>query len=169
MRLVNIFEIYKTPLAHYQKSYDRASRFIKRELIPRVVEVHDGHLKYKLFELISSKGSALFKNVANMLDSAFGRVEVEEPVRIETEKVRTKKRRELDLQIRAFKEFIDLEENQRASTAKQQQTAHQSFRMLRELAALMVLTRIFYVKLEQEENQFSMHTQQKPVMTTPAL
>ena len=97
MRLVNIFEIYKTPLAHYQKSFDRASRFIKRELIPRVVEVHDDHLKYKLFELISSKGSALFKNVANMLDSAFGRVEVDEAVRIETEKVRTKKRRELDL------------------------------------------------------------------------
>ena len=71
-----------------------------------------------MFELISSKGSALFKNVSNMLDQAFGRIDVDEPIRIETEKVRTKKRRELDLQIRAFKEFVDLEENQRASTAK---------------------------------------------------
>jgi hypothetical protein len=46
-----------------------------------------------------------------MLDQAFGRIDVDEPIRIETEKVRTKKRRELDLQIRAFKEFVDLEEN----------------------------------------------------------
>ena len=123
-RLVNIFEIYKTPLSHYQKSYERACRFVKRELVPRVVEAQDGHLKYMLFDLISSKGSALFKNIVNKLDYSFGRLDLDEPIRVETDKVKTKLRRELDLQVRAFKEFIDLEENQRASAAKQQQIAH---------------------------------------------
>ena len=88
------------------------------------MEAQDGHLKYMLFDLISSKGSALFKNIVNRLDYSFGRLDLDEPIRVETDKVKTKLRRELDLQVRAFKEFIDLEENQRASAAKQQQIAH---------------------------------------------
>lgn len=105
-------------------------------------------MKFLLFDLISGKGSAAFKNIVNRLDQAFGKLDLDEPIRLETEKVKGKLRRELDLQVRAFKEFIDLEENQKASCAKTQQIEHQSYRLMQELAALMLLIRIFYVKLE---------------------
>jgi hypothetical protein len=70
---------------------------VRRELVPRVIEADEGYLRYWLFDLISSKGSALFKNVVNKLDSAFGRLDLDEPIRLETEKVRGKMRREIDL------------------------------------------------------------------------
>ncbi len=66
--LVNIFEVYKTPIVHYQKSYDRVCKFIRKELLQRIIEADEGHLKYLFFEMISKKGSALFKNTSNKVD-----------------------------------------------------------------------------------------------------
>jgi hypothetical protein len=45
-------------------------------------------------------------------------------------------------------------DNQRAAAAKSQQIQHQGYRLAQELAAMMILVRIFYVKMEQEENAF---------------
>lgn len=65
--------------------------------MPRVLEADENFLRYTLFDYLSSKGSALFKNIVNRLDQAFGKLDLEEPIRIETEKVKGKLRRELDL------------------------------------------------------------------------
>ena len=89
---MNIFEVYKTPIVHYQRSYDRVCRFIKKELTARVIESDESHLKYAIFDNISAKGSALFKNVHSKLDQAFGRLDLEESMRNETEKIRGKLR-----------------------------------------------------------------------------
>ena len=35
--LVNVFEVYKTPISHYQRSYERVCRFVQRELVHKVV------------------------------------------------------------------------------------------------------------------------------------
>ena len=109
--LVNIFEVYKTPIIHYQRSYHRVCRFIKKELTTRIIESDESHLKYTIFDNISAKGSALFKNVHSKLDHAFGKLDLEENMRNETEKIRGKLRTQMDLQMHAFKEFIDIEDN----------------------------------------------------------
>ena len=152
--LVNIFEVYKTPIVHYQRSYDRVCQFIKKELTNRIIDADESHLKYALFDLISIKGSALFKNVHSKLDQAFGKLDLDENLRNETEKIRGKLRTQMDLQMHAFKEFVDIEDNQRAWKAKETQIAHHRHRLAQESAALMILIRIFYCKLEQEENAF---------------
>lgn len=95
--LLNIFEIYKTPIMHYQRSYDRVCRFVRKELAARIVEADEDYMKYMLFDMISSKGSAMFKNIINLLDQSFGRLDLDEPIRVESEKVKGNMRRELDL------------------------------------------------------------------------
>ncbi len=65
------------------------------------------------------------------------------------------------MQMRIFKEFIDMEDNERAAEAKEQEINHQKFRLSQELAAMMVLTRVFYIKLEQEENALNVTLAQK--------
>ena len=57
-------------------------------------------------------------------------------------------RRELDMQIRIFKELIDKEDNKNEADSKKMQKNNQSYRFKQELAAMMLLIRIFYVKLE---------------------
>jgi hypothetical protein len=58
------------------------------------------------------------------------------------------------LQMHAFKELVDIEDNQRAWRAKETQMVHQRHRLSQESAALMILISKFYCKLEQEENSF---------------
>ena len=57
-------------------------------------------------------------------------------------------RRELDMQIRIFKELIDKEDNKNEADSKKMQKNNQSYRFKQELAAMMLLIRILYVKLE---------------------
>ena len=150
--MVNIFEVYKTPITHYQKSYDRVCKFIRKELLQRIIEADEGHLKYLFFEMISKKGSALFKNTSNKVDLAFGKLEVTDALRLDVEKIKISAKKELDLQLRVFKEFVDLEDNNKLAHVRIQQKEHQSFRLMQELAALLLLVRVFNIKLEQEEN-----------------
>lgn len=164
---MNIFEVYKTPILHYQRSYERVCRFIKKELVERIAEADEDHFKFTMFNFISLKGTTLFKNFINRLDNAFGRLDLQEGLRLETERDKILLRRDLEQQVRSFKEFIDLDDNQRAESAKQQQIQHQEFRLMQELAALMLLIRIFYVKLEQEESVFPLNIQSFKNITSP--
>jgi hypothetical protein len=95
--LVNIFEIYRTPILHYQRSYERACKFIKNEILNRILEADESKTKYQIFNLISEKGSALFMNLSSKLDLAFGKLDLDETLRLETEKMKAVFRRELDL------------------------------------------------------------------------
>lgn len=117
--MVNIFEVYKTPILHYQRSYERVCRFIKKELVERIAEADEDHFKFTMFNLISLKGTTLFKNFVNRLDNAFGRLDLEEGIRLQTEREKMILRRDLEQQVRSFKEFIALDDNQRAGSAKQ--------------------------------------------------
>ncbi|MFN9982624.1 MAG: hypothetical protein ACK53Y_22035, partial [bacterium] len=68
-------------------------------------------------------------NVHSKLDQAFGKFDLDENLRNETEKIRGKLRTQMDLQMHAFKEFIDIEDNQRAWKAKITQMTHQRHRL----------------------------------------
>ena len=66
--------------------------FIKKELTNRIIDADESHLKYALFDHISIKGSALFKNVHSKLDQAFGKLDLDENLRNETKyKIRAKR------------------------------------------------------------------------------
>eukprot|EP00347_Sterkiella_histriomuscorum_P011761 403371198 len=168
--LINVFEIYKTPITHYQKSYERVCRYIQKELQQKIVSdggsqtsgssagnTSQGNgsqqmLLFQFFEQISKKGSGLFQEIQNKLDVAFGKLEYEDSLRLDAEKIKSQAKRDLDTQTRIFKEFIDLEENNKVAFVKHQQIEHQNFRLAQEMAALQLLIRIFYIKLQQEEN-----------------
>jgi hypothetical protein len=69
---------------------------------------------------LSKKGSALFKNELYKLDNAFDKVDFEPAIRMDIERVKIKLKREMDEKLKAFKEFIDLEESKKVSQNKQQ-------------------------------------------------
>lgn len=115
-----MYEVYKTPIEHYVKNFERACKFIKKELINKIVEQEEGHLKFQIFDIISKKGGALFKHTLNKLQSTFAKLEAEEQTRVDIDKVKTKLKRELDNKLRIFKEFIDMEENKKVFQIKQQ-------------------------------------------------
>ena len=48
------------------------------------------------FEMISKKGSALFKNTLNKLEQAFNKLEIDESIRLYVEKTKIKLKRELE-------------------------------------------------------------------------
>ena len=115
-----MFEVCKTPITHYQKSYERVCRYISKELVGRIIDADEGYLKFLIFEMISKKGSAVFKNVQNKLDIAFGKIEIDETIRLDVDKLKHLAKRDLDQQCRIFKEFIDLEENNKVAFVRQQ-------------------------------------------------
>jgi hypothetical protein len=73
--LLNVFEIYKTPLSHYQNSFEKVCKYIKKELVNRIIETDEDHLKFMIFDSISKKGSVLFKNTVSKLENQFEIIE----------------------------------------------------------------------------------------------
>lgn len=67
-KLINIYEIYKTPLEHYQRNFERVCRYTKREIITKIIDTDESNLKYQFFDIISKKGIALFRYTLNKVD-----------------------------------------------------------------------------------------------------
>jgi len=63
------------------------------------------------FQMLSRKGSAVFKEVANRLDTAYNKLSINESLRLDLENYKLLSKKDFDSQARIFKEFIDLEEN----------------------------------------------------------
>ena len=60
------------------------------------MEADEGYLKFIFFDLISKKGSALFKNTVNKLEQSFNKLEIDEAIRLDVEKSKIRLRRELE-------------------------------------------------------------------------
>ena len=56
---------------------------------------------------------------------AFGELDLDDSLRQDTEKMKAVLRRELDMQLRAFKQFVNMPDNEGAAKEKEQQTSHQ--------------------------------------------
>ena len=55
-------------------------------------------------------------------------------------------KREVDQNLRAFKEFIDLEENRKGANNQQKKISHQDMRLMQEIASLMMLIKTYHLK-----------------------
>lgn len=63
-------------------------RFIQRELVNRIIDNDEGYLQFMFFEQISKKGSGVFKAMQNKLDVAFAKLEFEDSLRLDVEKLK---------------------------------------------------------------------------------
>ncbi len=109
--LINIYEVNKTPITHYQKSYERVCKYINREIVSHILKNEDNNLKFEFFSVLNKKGSSVFKEVQNKLETAFNRLTIDDSLRLDLEKYKLQSKKDFEFQARIFKEFIDLEEN----------------------------------------------------------
>mmetsp|Transcript_32582 Transcript_32582/g.31815 ORF Transcript_32582/g.31815 Transcript_32582/m.31815 type:complete len:134 (+) Transcript_32582:1255-1656(+) len=104
-----------------------------------------------MYDALSKRGMALFKNQVNKLDQAFEKVSFEPNVRLQIDRHKSNVKREIHEKLMVFKEFVDLEESRRAVLNSNHQKDHVNVRLMQELASLLLIIRIFYMKQEQIE------------------
>lgn len=66
--LVNVFEVHSSPLELYLRNYEKVCRYIEKTLVQTIVSTDESHLKFFFFDIMSQKGSALFKKSMNKYD-----------------------------------------------------------------------------------------------------
>jgi N-acyl-D-aspartate/D-glutamate deacylase len=79
---------------------------------------------------MSKKGSALVKQAINKVDAYFGLAVISDADRLEYSNAQYKLKRELDQNLRTFKEFIDLEENKKVAENHASLIKHQELRLV---------------------------------------
>lgn len=144
--LVNLFEVQKTPVEFYLTKYERVCKFVQRDLVNQIQRADESHLKFCFFDIMSKKGSALVKQAINKVDGYFGLAVISESERLEYSNAHYKLKRELDQNLRTFKEFMDLEENKKVAESHQSLLKHQQLRLTQEIASLLLLVRVYYIK-----------------------
>ena len=145
-RLLNVFEVQNTPLERYLINFERISKFIQQELVPQIVSTDESHLKFFFFDIMSQKGSALVKQTINKVETYFGLAELDDADKLNFSTAQTKIKRDLDQNLRTFKEFIDLENNKKVAQRHASSIQHQGLRLMQEIASLMLLVRTYYLK-----------------------
>ena len=125
-KLVNVFVVQQTPLDHYLKSYEVINKYIHRDLVHTIQQSDELHLRYFFFNIMSTQGKALIKKTAKRTDNYFGlgMAQLDEHDRLEFNTAQTKVKRELDQNLRTFKEFVDLEENKKEVQSHQSKLRH---------------------------------------------
>ena len=145
-RLLNVFEVSNTPLERYLVNFEKISRFIQQELVPTISSTDDSHLKFFFFATMSKKGSALVKQTVNKVENYLGMAELDDADKLSFSTAQTNIKRELDQNLRAFKEFIDLEDNKKVAKRQASMIKHQELRLMQEVASLMLLVHTYYLK-----------------------
>lgn len=69
--LLNVHEIKLTPSQQYMESYEKHSKFIKRELFTMGTQLDQNLLLSQFFEILSKKSQSLVKSVINKVDDIF--------------------------------------------------------------------------------------------------
>ena len=144
--LINVFVVQKTPLDQYLKNYERVNKFIHRDLVNALQETDAGELKYFFFDIMSSQGNPLISRSVTRCDNYFGLAQLDEMDKLEFGTSVTKIKRELDQNLRTFKEYVDLEENRKVAQSHQSKTKHQEMRLMQEMASLLLIVRTYYLK-----------------------
>jgi hypothetical protein len=72
-------------------------------------------LKFYFFDVMSKKGSALIKQNINKVDFYFSLAVISDTDKLEFSNAHYKLKREMDQNLRTFKEFLDLEENKKTA------------------------------------------------------
>lgn len=95
---------------------------------------------------MSKKGSALVKQTINKVETYFSLAELQDEDKLNFSTAQTKIKRDLDHNLRTFKEFIDLEDNKKVAKRHQSMIKHQELRLMHEVASLLLLVRTYYLK-----------------------
>lgn len=61
-------------------------KYINREIIANIVKSNEGHLKFVFLQVLNKKGSSVFKEVMNKMDTAFNRITIDDSLRLDLEK-----------------------------------------------------------------------------------
>ena len=144
--MMNVLELQKTPLDQYLRNYEKICKFVTRDLVATIQDTDEGHLKFFFFDTMSKKGSTLVKQTINKLDSYFSLAELDDNDKLDFSTAHTKIKRELDYNLRNFKEFIDLEENKKIAQSHSSKIKHQELRLMQEVSGLMLLVRTYFLK-----------------------
>ena len=113
MHLLNVHEIQQTTVQKYLESYERHATSVKRELFSMVVKSEQSLLTSQFYEILSKKSQSLVKSVINKVDDVFCEAVLDDDEKTEFGNAQTRVRRNLDLNMRVFREFLDAEANKR--------------------------------------------------------
>lgn len=61
-------------------------KYINREIIANIVKGNEGYLKFVFLQVLNKKGSSVFKEVMNKIDTAFNRIAIDDSLRLDKEK-----------------------------------------------------------------------------------
>ena len=95
---------------------------------------------------MSKKGSTLVKQTINKMDEYFSLAELDDTFKFDFGTAHTKIKRELDTNLRNFKEFIDLEENKKIAKSHSSMIKHQELRLMQEVSGMLLLVRTYFLK-----------------------
>ena len=83
--------------------------------MPVITVTDESHLKFFFFDIMSKKGSALLKQTINKVESYFSLAELDDEDKPCFQTAQIQIKRDLDQNLRTFKEFIDLEDNKKVA------------------------------------------------------
>jgi len=68
---LNVYEIQSTPIKTYLESFANTCKYVQDDLLNEIQDTDLGHLKFVFFQIMSTKGSALLKQVTNQIGTTF--------------------------------------------------------------------------------------------------
>jgi hypothetical protein len=110
---VNAHEIDKKPFKHYLQSFSKVHEYIRKDLVDEIEHMSDGHLKFQMFESMARKGSVLLKQVNTRIDGFFSHATIDDSDKLAYQTAYSRIKQGVEQNLRSFKAFIDLEENQK--------------------------------------------------------
>lgn len=144
--LVNIYEIQQTTVQRYLESYERHSLFVKRDLFEMLTKTDQSLLMAQFYEIISKTATSLVKSVINKIDDVFCGAVLDDEEKTEFSNSQTKIRRQLDQDMRTFREYLDAEANKRLTEVHESAHKQQEIKLTHSVTALKLLVRIYYLK-----------------------
>ena len=95
---------------------------------------------------MSKKGSALVKQTLNKMNEYFALAILGDDYKDDFGIAQSKIKKDLDANLRSFKEFIDLEENRKIALSHSSTIKHQELRLMQEVSGMLLLVRTYFLK-----------------------
>ena len=95
---------------------------------------------------MSKKGSALVKQTLNKMNEYFALAVLGDDHKDDFGMAQSKIKKDIDANLRSFKEFIDLEENRKIALSHSSMIKHQELRLMQEVSGMLLLVRTYFLK-----------------------
>mmetsp|Transcript_23581 Transcript_23581/g.36276 ORF Transcript_23581/g.36276 Transcript_23581/m.36276 type:complete len:115 (-) Transcript_23581:103-447(-) len=97
-------------------------------------------------EIISKKGSYIMKAVINKIDEIFSEAVLDDEEKTEFSNAQTKLRRQLDQNLRTFREYLDAESNKKLTEFFESARKQHDMKVAQSITALSLIVRVYYLK-----------------------